>query len=155
PVIYEDLFAMANNMWAIKYNGKMGVINSNGAVVVPTEYAGVEIYPKGGIVVMLDDNSKKRLDYDGSVTDDFVCDHFYALTYSSGYLDDADHWIRKPANLGAYSCDDHYGLIDMNGRPITPPLYYSIEAISADLFECQIDECGECLIINAKGQKVN
>lgn len=153
--IYEDLFAMANNMWVIKYNGKMGVINDKGIIIVPNEYAAVEIYPEGGIVVMAADNSKKRLDYDGNVTDDFVYDFTCTSEYYSDDLDKEGDRIKKPANAWYYSCNGHYGLIDKNGKPITPPLYNSIEAFTADLFECQIDGGGERLIINSKGEKVN
>lgn len=155
PAIYEDLFAMANNMWVMKYNGKMGAINDKGIIIVPNEYAGVEIYPEGGIVVMSADNSKKRLDYDGNVTDGFVYDYTYTMEYYSDDFDKDGNRISKPANVWYYSSNGHYGLIDKNGKPITVPLYNSIEAFSADLFECQIDGGGERLIINSKGQKVN
>lgn len=155
PVIYEDLIGMANNMWVMKYNDKMGAINDKGIIVVPNEYKAVEIYPEGGMVVMSDDNSKKRLDYDGNVTDDFVYDYTYTIEYYSDELDKEGNLIKKPANLRYYSCSGHYGLIDMNGKPVTPPLYSSIEAFSADLFECQIDNGGERIILNSKGQKVN
>lgn len=155
PVIYEDLFAMANNMWVMKYNGKMGAINDKGVIIVPNEYAGVEIYPEGGIVVMSTDNSKKRFDYDGNVTDDFVYDHTYTMEYYSDNLDKEGNRIRKPANVWYYSSNGHYGLIDKDGKPVTAPIYTSIEAFSEDLFECQIDGGGERLIINSKGQKVN
>ncbi len=153
--IYEDMYVTANNMWIMKYDGKMGAINSKGAVVVPAGYVGIEIYPEGGIVVRLPDNSKKRLDYDGSVTDDFVYDCTYTLEYLSDDIDKEGNRIRKPANLWCYGCNGYYGLIDKNGHPITPPVYDSIDAFSADLFECQIDKGGERLIINSIGQKVN
>lgn len=155
PVIYDDLVAMANNMWVMKNNGKRGAINDKGVIVVPNEYTAVEIYPEGGIVTMSEDNSKKRLDYNGNLTDNFVYDYTYTLEYLSNDLDKEGSRIRKPANLWCYSCNGHYGLIDVTGRPITAPLYNSIEAFSADLFECQIDDGGERLIINSKGQKVN
>lgn len=155
PAIYEDLIAMANNMWVMKYNGKMGAISDKGIIIVPNEYAGVEIYPEGGIVVMSADNSKKRLDYDGNVTDDFVYDNTYTLDYYSDEFDKDGDRIKKPTNLWYYSCNGHYGLIDKNGRPVTPPIYSSIEAFSADLYECQIDIGGERLILNSKGQKIN
>lgn len=155
PVIYEDIIAMANNMWLIKYNGKLGAINDKGIIVVPSEYKAVEIYPEGGIVVMSDDNSKKRLDYDGKVTDNFVYDYTYTVEYYSDELNKDGERIKKPANLWYYSCNGHYGLIDKNGKPVTPPIYTSIDAFSADLFECQIDYNGENVMINSKGQKVN
>mgnify|MGYP002471606661 CR=1 FL=1 len=153
--IYENLFAVANNMWVMKYKGKMGAINDKGSIIIPNEYAWVEIYPEGGIVVMSEDNSKKRLDYEGNVANEFVYDFTYTLEYYSDDLDKEGNRVKKPANVWHYSCNGHYGLIDKNGRPITAPIYSSIEALSADLYECQIDDGGERLIINSKGEEVN
>lgn len=44
--------------------------------------------------------------------------------------------------------------MDKNGRPVTPPVYGSISAYSADLYECQIDSCGEFVMLDANGNKV-
>lgn len=154
PAIYESLIAMANNMWVMKLNGKMGVINDKGVIVIPNEYAGIEIYPKGGIVAMLADNSKKRFDYEGNIIDDFIYDFIYTMEYYSDELDKDGNRIKRAANLWNYSCNGHYGLIDKDGRPVTPPIYSCIEAFSADLFECQIDRGSERLLINSKGEIV-
>ncbi len=153
--LYDDLVPMANNMWLSKFRGKMGAISKDGVIIVPNEYKNVEIYPEGGIVVIDDDNNKKRLDYNGNVTDDFVYDCAYTLEYYSDVLDKDGNRIQKPANLLTYSSNGYYGLIDKNGHPVTPPIYSSISAYKADLFECQIAHGGEFLILNEKGKKVN
>ena len=153
PAVYDDIIPMANRMWNVKADGKTGTANSEGQLIIPCEYKDIFIYPEGGIVVMADDNSKKRTDYNGTVTDDFVYDYTYTMDYLSDETDKEGNRIQKPANLFAYSCNGHYGLIDRKGRPVTPPIYSSITAYSADLFECQIDNGGEYLIINEKGEK--
>ncbi|MDE6338952.1 MAG: WG repeat-containing protein [Muribaculaceae bacterium] len=155
PAIYEDIMPMANNMWNVKAGGKFGVVNAEGALIVPCEYRGISIYPEGGIVVMADDYSKKKMDYNGVVTDDFVYDCTYTLDYYSDEMDKDGNRIQRPAHLFAYSSNGHYGLIDKKGNPVTPPVYSSISAYTADLFECQIDNMGEYVILNEKGEKVN
>ncbi len=155
PAIYDDIIPMANNMWNVKINEKIGTVNADGKLIVPCEYKGVFIYPEGGLVVMAEDNSKKKMDYEGNVTDEFVYDYTYTLDYYSDELDKEGNRIQKPAKLFTYSCNGHYGLIDKAGHPVTPPIYSSISAYTADLFECQIDNGGEYVILNEKGEKVN
>ena len=101
------------------------------------------------------DNSKKRLGYGDNVTDDFVFDYTYSMGYISDDLDKDGIRITRPANLRCYSSNGHVGLIDKSGRPVTPPIYNTIEAYSADLYKCQIANRGESLLINSKGEKVN
>lgn len=154
-LIYEGLETRPNNMWITMYDGKMGAINEKGMIVVPNQFKGVSIYPDDGIVVTLKDNSKKRLDYEGNVTDDFIFDFTGTMEYDSDELDENGICIKKAADLSYYSSCGHIGLIDKSGRPITPPIYDSIKAFSADLFECTININGDKLLINSKGQKVN
>lgn len=155
PAIYDDIIPMANKMWNVKLNDKVGTVNAEGKLIIPCEYNGVFIYPKGGIVVMSEDNSKKKMDYNGIVTDSFVYDYTYTLDYCSDDLDEDGARIQRPSKLFTYSCNGHYGLIDKKGHPVTPPIYSSISAYSADLFECQIDNGGEYVMLNEKGEKVN
>lgn len=154
--IYEDLLPMPGNMWVMKLDGKMGALNDKGEVIIPAEYVDVEIHSEGGIVAMADDNSKRRLDYEGNLTDGFVYDSIIIPDYYTEELDEEGNHITKFANALVYSSNDHYGLMDPSGYPLTAPIYFSISPISADLFDCQIaDYGGESLILNAKGQKVN
>lgn len=46
--------------------------------------------------------------------------------------------------------EERYGLIDLNGRRITGPLYTLIEAIGKDLYLCQPGG----IIINGQGKEV-
>lgn len=153
--IYDEITPVANNMWNVRFNDSYGTLNAAGKLIVPCEYKKIYVYPHGGIVTVLQDNSKKRIDYDGNVTDNFVYDYTNTLEYVSDDSNKDGERIRKPANLSLYSSEGHYGLIDRDGRPITPPVYSSISAYSYDLYECQIDDGGELLIVDEKGQKVN
>lgn len=155
PVIYDELHADDFNMWVTKIGDKYGVISDKGAVIAPNEYAYVTIYHEGGIVVTNADNSMKQLNYEGKVTAEFVYGYSYPLDYYSDEIDSEGERVKKPANLWYYTSNNHFGLIDKNGHPVTPPVYQRIEAFSADLFECQIDDGGERILLNSKGQPVN
>lgn len=152
--IYDDITPMANKMWNVTAGEKVGAVNADGKIVVPCEYKGVLIYDEGGIVVIAEDNSKKALDYSGVVTDDFVYDFTNTLEHYSDDFDKEGNRILKAANLFSYMSNGRYGLMDKNGHPITPPIYNSISAYSANLFECQIACGGEYVMLNEKGEKV-
>ena len=57
-----------------------------------------------------------------------------------------------------YSTDDEHraGLLGPDGKPVTPPLYREIKAISAQCFRCFYDiDCdgeGLSVLINSKGE---
>ena len=55
----------------------------------------------------------------------------------------------------SYSANNYYGLINRAGVPVTPPLYSSIESVAPGVYQCQIPETGECIMVNAKGDKIN
>lgn len=151
---FDDLIPVANEMWISSLHGKKGVINAEGDPIIPNEYKDVYVYPEGGIVVMSEDNSKKRMDYNGVITDSFVYENTFTLEYESDELDKEGQRIRKPAKLATYCNNNHYGLIDSDGKPVTPPVYSVIYAYSANLFECRIDNFGEYLMLNESGEKV-
>ena len=46
-----------------------------------------------------------------------------------------------------------YGLMSPDGRLITPPSYYNIEAIDKDLYLCETDY-GRGIILNSKGKRI-
>jgi len=155
PAIYDDIISMANKMWNVRLNDKVGTINADGELLIPCAYKGGLFYPEGGIVVMSEDNSKKKLDYNGIVTDDFVYDYTATLDYCSDEVDKDGNRIQKPANLFINSSNGHLCLINKKGHPITPPIFSSISAYTADLIECQMDSGGEYVMHNEKGERVN
>ncbi len=155
PAVYDDISSMDHNLWCVNSEGKYGTVNADGKFIIPCEYKDIFIYPEGGIVVVAEDNSKKKMDYNGVVTDDFVYDYTQLLEYYSEEYDKDGERLQKPADLLIYCSNGHYGLIDKKGKPVTPPIYSSITAYTSDLFECQIDNYGEYLLLNVTGEKVN
>lgn len=152
---FDDIIPAPANMWIVKSGELYGAINADGKQILPCEYKDVTIYQEGGVVVAGTDNTKKRFDYDGSVTDNFVYDNVYLLQYSSDKFDTDGNRIPEAADLYVYTVGYYRGLMDKNGHPVTMPLYSGIAAISADLYDCCIADTNESVILNSKGEKVN
>lgn len=75
-----------------------------------------------------------------SANDEYVNNKIYGIANCQRYL------VRS----GNYNTPDYYGLLNRNGKTVTPPIYTSIEAIGKNLYLCQPDG----VIINNKGEIV-
>lgn len=143
------------NFWYAGKDGKNGAIGADGRMIVPCEYEHVAIYTENGITIGLEDHSRKRLDYDGNVVDEFVFDEVYLVSYYSDEFDEQENRIEKAADMHKYSVDGYYGLMTKSGIPVTPPLYSNIEAIAPNLYQCQITGTNKSILLNRKGEKIN
>ncbi|MDE5814134.1 MAG: WG repeat-containing protein [Muribaculaceae bacterium] len=152
---YTYIETAPKNMWFVGKDGKNGAIGADGKTVVPCEYEHVAIYPEGGITVGLEDHSRKRLDYEGNVVDDFVFDEVYFISYYSDEFDKDGNRKEIAADMHKYSVDNYYGLMTKTGIPVTPPLYSEIEAVAPNVYQCQIPNTYKCIMINGKGEKIN
>ena len=99
----------------------------------------------------------KRYDYEGTILNDLVIDEVLHMRYpilelhscvSDGeYVEKMKYAVADCQLYGSYN---HYGLMDRNGRILTPPDYDWIEAIAKDLYLCH----PHGYIINGKGELV-
>ena len=153
---HEDIHIGAKNMWYAMDDKKWGVIGTAGQFVIPMEYKNVWIHTDNGITVAEADNAQSRYDYDGTLLDKFVFDETYHLAY---YINEFDkEGNQKQAvdeNMLKYSANNFYGLMTKNGVPVTAPLYSDIEVVTPDVYQCHIPETYECILVNAKGVKIN
>lgn len=155
--IYHDY-----SFWRVQKDCLYGLFSENidtlFAVDNPQIYLNDEV-----IEVRFSDHTAKRFDHDGNLLVDFVIDEVEYMEYETPELktyNDAEGFcttvavrdvanrLRYMVNSGDY--DSYYGLMDRNGKRITPPEYSSIEAIAEDLYLCQ----PQGIIINGKGQLV-
>ncbi|MCM1078094.1 MAG: WG repeat-containing protein [Bacteroidales bacterium] len=154
PAVYDEILPMPGNMWKTKSGNLHGVMDNDGKTILTCSYREICVEAESGIVATFADHSKKRFDYDGTLTDGFVCDSICTLDYPSDEIGKDGNRVLKAANLLLYSSDSHHGLIDRNGKPVTPPVYTSICAYSADLYACQAGMGGK-ILLDGKGKKVN
>lgn len=152
---YTYIETAPKNLWFACKNDKQGAIGSDGKMVVPCEYQRLSIYPENGIIIGLSDNSRKRLDYEGNVIDDFVFDDVELISYYSDEFDEDGNRKQLAADMHKYSVDNYYGLMTKTGIPVTPPLYSEIEAIAPNVYQCHIPETYKSIMVNSKGEKLN
>ena len=118
------------------------VITIQGKIISPCLYEDVAV-TEDGVFVFLDDHTQRKMNEDGTLTKDFVCYNISNLEYyvDSRINDEGEEIaVTKFANLHSYSVTTGYmGLIDNNGRRITPPMYKAIKAVGPDLYRCGYD----------------
>lgn len=161
---YDNLF---NNdgFWQVEKGGRVGLYTADLDMLFPVENTAIYICDDW-IEVRHADHIARRYDHEGNITVNFVIDEISNLLYETTELrnnaessDDEcmDNKIYAIADCqqylvrsGDYNTPDYYGLLNRNGRIVTPPIYTSIEAIGKDLYLCQPDG----VIINDRGEIV-
>lgn len=152
---HEAISIGAKDMWYVMDNDRFGVVGANGQFVIPMEFENVWIHTDNGITVAKADHSQSRYDYDGTLLDQFVFDEVYYLAYYINEFDDEGNQKQAVDDMLKYSANNYYGLMTKAGVPVTAPLYSDIEVVTPGVYQCHIPETSECIMINAKGIKIN
>ena len=155
PPEYDNITIGNRNMWYVVNNEKVGVIDTNGQFVFPIEYEYIKIHQNNGITVTKENHSQSRYDYDGTLIDEFVFDEVYEMAYFINEFDDEGNQKRAVDDIMKYSAGNFYGLMTRTGKPITPPLYSWIESVAPGVYQCQIPDTFEYIMIDDKGEKIN
>lgn len=162
---YDYLF---NNegFWQVEKDGYVGLYTSKMDLMFPVENSAIFV-DDSIIEVRYTNHTAKRYDYNGNVVVDFVIDEVYNMQYETTELRNdmepsdsefVDNKIYGIANCqqymvrgGTYNNSDYYGLLNRDGKIVTPPIYTSIKAIGKGLYLCQPDG----VIVNDKGKIVH
>lgn len=153
---HDDIHAGPKNMWFVMDDGKYGVIGADGSVVIPVEYSNVWINSDNGITVANADNTRSRYGYDGTLIDRFVFDETYHLSYYIDELDEeGNQELVVDGTMLKYSVGNFYGLMTKDGVVVTTPQYSKIEAVKPGVYQCEIPDTGDSVMINARGEKIN
>lgn len=158
---YDNLF-YNDGFWQVEKDGYVGLYTADMKMLFPIENSGIYVYDDI-IEVRHADHTAKRYDYEGNVIVDFVIDEVSNMQYETTELRNdvessgdecVDNKIYGVADCqrylvrsGNYNTPDYYGLLNRNGKTVTPPIYTSIEAIGKNLYLCQ----PEGVVINDKG----
>ena len=148
--------------WKVKKDDVYGLYSENMDLIYDVKNPQIDICDDV-IEVRYPDHTAKRYDFEGNVLVDFVIDNVENMHYATTELEnrsDEDGYQSNSIIYDVAKCqkymvrsgyyNEYYGLIDRNGKRITPPEYSSIEAIAEDLYLCQ----PQGVIINGKGQQV-
>ena len=122
-----------------------------------------------GYITVADENHWQwHYALDGQLIDDFVCSDVHRLTYLTG----EKRWVgssedpsrpitqqdvEETATLLCYVTNEGWkGLITQDGKVLTPPLFWSIKAISKNLYLCTYDMTSDHgILLNEKGQRIS
>ena len=157
---YDGIW-LQHGLWKVNQEGLYGLFTEKLDTIM-VQSSGIYI-DSDVIEIHFPDNTAKRFDHQGNVLVDFMIDEVENILYETtdlrnhvneeGYA--STHTIYDVAKCQRYTVRDgnynaHYGLMDRNGKHITPPAYSSIEAIAKDLYLCQ----PQGIIIDGSGKVV-
>ena len=157
---YEDVRNYKGKLWIVKKNKRLGVYDAyTQKMILPIRYRHVNIDSQG-FVVEYEDYTMKRLNFDLTIKDNFVCSEINTVSYPSGKMDKNGEEILEPSRCLYYKTgswmdkdSEKVGLMSPEGKPLTKPLYDNITGIGFDLYKAE--NAGNYIVINGKGQTVN
>lgn len=162
---YEHIGHPNDSLWVVKKNGYYGVLTETLDTLFASELCGVVVHDNF-IEARFDDHTAKLFDFKGKLVEDFVIDEVENMTYETtelrqmaiedeGTVSGMEEPVNAVADCQKYGVNNEvlgwrYGLLDRNGKRVTPPVYTSIDAIGKDLYLCM----PYGTIINGKGESV-
>ena len=151
--IYENIQYEGNGSWKVEKEDNEGLVNDKMELVMPIEYTSIDVSQEGIYSLHPQDNGMMKLyDFDGkTVLNPTVISDVYQLYYETDKKDEDNEYIREHATLRyylSYPFSNKMGLITVDGKIITNPIYEDIEAIGKDLYLCTpqgvvLDSSGE------------
>lgn len=152
--IYDELWTPGARGYRIAIkDGRYGVLDSAGAIVLPVEYCHISIVSDG--FVLTDDDAKWQEDFAGNVVIPFMFDYTVHLNYP---LDTDEYGDVRFAlsDYVKYEVHNRYGIMNrLTGEPLTPALYSAIRMLSAHLFEVQEYDSYDWYLVDTKGNMVS
>ena len=172
-VLQPEYFSIeySGNFWVVDNGEGRSVLDSTLNTVIPFTKGKIRV-SGNHISVTLNNHVIQRYDHSGELINDFFITDVTLMTYKSDelrYFNNVSHdtegnvietenrepmIVEKMAKCRRYEAESGwYGLMTNDGKVITPPSYYSITAISHDLYLCK-DAHNEGVILNGKGERV-
>ena len=171
PLEYSSIHPSNDfNYWRLQKGEEMAVLDSSLKPILPLSECSINI-GDGTIDVTLSDHTMRKYNMEGTLIHDFYISSVRMLEYEKEEIvyrknttvDDGDGIVQEleecyhpkaTARLRAYVAGDGYeGLMTADGRKVTMPLYWEIEALDHDLYLCATKN-GDKVIVNGKGEIV-
>lgn len=133
-------------------DGKHGVIDHCGTVILPTEYYYIDIIANG--FVLTREGCKWQVDFDGNTTNPFMFDGTYYLKYPKGYNENGELAFEF-ADYLKYEIMNSYGIMNrITGKALTPAIYSNINMLSDGVFEVQEYGSYNWHLIDSGGKRI-
>ena len=134
------------NYYTLYKNGKVGIINTKGEVIIKPEYSYIQL-PNPEKAVFICSNSDKTVTLNENGQEIFnEYDEVTAISVT-GTIGD----IPFEKAVLRYKQNGLYGLINLDGKVITKPIYEKIESVPYKEGELLVQQDGKQGVINAKG----
>lgn len=134
------------NYYTLYKNGKVGIINTKGETVIKPEYNYIQL-PNPEKAVFICSNSDKTVTLNENGQEIFnEYDEVTAISVT-GTIGD----IPFEKAVLRYKQNGLYGLINLDGKVITKPIYEKIESVPYKEGELLVQQDGKQGVINAKG----
>ena len=151
---YDCIWAPhADGYRIVKDGDKYGLLNPELQFAYPVEYDYIEFSAEDAGILLSQNGRKWQVDFEGSVTRPFVVDYTSWIYVPGTY--DGDEGSSKMSNYIEYRIDGQVGILRRdNGRIVIPAIYESINMLSETLFEAQLREEGNWILIDTNGHVV-
>lgn len=137
----------------VKDGDKYGLLNPELKFAYPVEYDYIEFSADDAGVLLSQSGRKWHVDFEGTVTCPFVVD-FTNWLYIPGTYDEEDG-SSKLSDYIEYRVNGQVGVLRRdNGRIVIPAIYETINMLSETLFEAQLREEGNWILIDTNGNIV-
>lgn len=150
--IYDDIYH-ENGLWKVRSHELYGLFSAELDTIFTVGHPRITVEEKA-IEVSYPNHIVKRYDHDMNVLENFVIHSIEELSTKEFYKEDEFRYATAKQMCYAVNAVDvstlYYGLMDRNGKRITPPVFTSIEAIGMDLYFCK----PQGIVINGKGKRV-
>lgn len=152
--IYDAISPTFENYWEVIKATKYGILSDSLKNILSCNKYYAFVTRDKEIDVIDSDNVNRIYNLDGTIKIDFVCCEVNKLTYNKDVNQKDNEPILAYAKCKSYSNGrGKEGLLGVDGKPITRPIYNNIEAIENDLYLCTL-ECGTGIIIDGTGKQI-
>lgn len=131
-------------------NGKYGVLNEKGEMIVPSIYQDIHIPnpTKAVFICKKEDGNYETLNEAGEK----IFEKYYNVQGIE--IDGGNSTCPYEKSVLKYEENGKYGLIDFNGKPITKAIYEEISSVKYKEGEILVKKKGKYGVVNIKGKKL-
>ena len=152
---YDGIAHKDEGYWLLNKDEMKGLLDKTAKQVVPVEYRDIELTEQG-VAVALKDYTMCMLNYDGTLKYKFICSGVDEVYYPTSETTSDGEDVQKLSPCKSYyTFDGHRGLMAPDGRPLTLPIFTSINGVNENLYYCRFfyADCG--ILLDGNGKLVN
>ena len=153
---YEIEEITSKDYYTLYQDGKVGVINTSGEVLIEPVYDSIQIpNPKKPVFICLSNYNKQKDSYNTTIRNEKNEEIFNQYEeVSSIKVNGIAGEIPYEKSALKYKKDNRYGLLSFEGKEITKPIYEEIDSLPYKEGEFLVKKDGKYGVLNPKGTKM-